>query len=60
MIIYIYQSFLRTAGRVMALNVEKNFSNQDQVSKLKKIYRLTPIKAIKGILAITNPIKVWH
>ena len=42
----------------MALNVEKNYANEDQVSKLKRLYKLTPMKAIKGVLAITNPVKV--
>lgn len=53
-----YQTFVRKVGKMMALNIEKNYANDEQVSKLKRIYRLTPMKGIKGILAVTNPVKV--
>ena len=43
---------------MMALNAEKNYTSKDQVSKLKRLYRITPIQVIKGILAIANPVKV--
>jgi hypothetical protein len=49
---------MRKVAKMMALNVEKNYANENQVSKLKRLYKLTPMKAIKGILAVTNPVKV--
>lgn len=49
---------MRQVGKMMALNVEKNYASEEQTSKLKRLYKLTPMKAIKGLLAITNPVKV--
>ena len=53
-----YQTCMRMVGKIMALNVEKNYASEEQVSKLRRLYKLTPMKAIKGILAVTNPVKV--
>ena len=49
---------MHMVSKIVALNVEKNYASEEQVSKLKRLHKLTLMNAIKGILAVTNQVEV--
>eukprot|EP01113_Clastostelium_recurvatum_P041743 TRINITY_DN6682_c0_g1_i2.p1 TRINITY_DN6682_c0_g1~~TRINITY_DN6682_c0_g1_i2.p1 ORF type:complete len:653 (-),score=223.52 TRINITY_DN6682_c0_g1_i2:35-1993(-) len=54
----LYQKATNLMAKIMAVWTEREMRDPKQVSKLKKIHMLTPIKAIRGVLAITNPARL--
>eukprot|EP01112_Ceratiomyxa_fruticulosa_P023744 TRINITY_DN922_c0_g1_i1.p1 TRINITY_DN922_c0_g1~~TRINITY_DN922_c0_g1_i1.p1 ORF type:complete len:690 (+),score=184.46 TRINITY_DN922_c0_g1_i1:351-2420(+) len=56
----LYQKIMNLVAKFMAVVVEKEMRSEKQLGKLKKIYNLTPIKAIRAGLAITNPVRLLN
>jgi hypothetical protein len=55
-----YQQLAKCVSKLVALWVEKEMRNEKQLAKLKKVYRLTPIRAIRAALSIANPVKLMN
>eukprot|EP01132_Coremiostelium_polycephalum_P007655 gene7655-9417_t len=48
--------FTSTVIKIMALWMEREMRDPKQVKKIKRLYMVTPVKAIRASLAIANPI----
>ncbi|EGG19714.1 hypothetical protein DFA_00292 [Cavenderia fasciculata] len=51
-----YYEFTTTVIKIMSLWMERELRDPKQIVKLKRLYMITPVKAIRASLAIANPI----
>eukprot|EP01133_Synstelium_polycarpum_P005276 gene5276-6114_t len=51
-----FYEFTQTVIKIIALWMERELRDPKQIIKLKRLYMITPVKAIRASLAIANPI----
>ncbi|EFA79573.1 hypothetical protein PPL_07624 [Heterostelium album PN500] len=51
-----FTEFVNTVIKIMSLWMERELRDPKQVQKMKRLYMITPVKAIRASLAIANPI----
>lgn len=56
----IYQRLGKCISQSLALWVGKELRDMKQVGKLKRVYTLTPIRAIRAVMGIANPVKLMQ
>jgi hypothetical protein len=56
----VYQKLAASIAKALAIWIEKEMRDEKQLQKAKRVYRLTPVRAIRATLAIANPVKLMQ